>query len=80
MSQKEVLIGESGRKQKAFKLPHVKCAEKKSCKGEPHRSSCCSSAKEYPPVLPWERKCFSENKIAELKARQIEEEKPPSII
>lgn len=33
MSPKEVLIGESGRKQKAFKLPYVKCAEKKSCKG-----------------------------------------------
>ncbi|EDO60061.1 hypothetical protein CLOLEP_02878 [[Clostridium] leptum DSM 753] len=34
MSPKEVLIGESGRKQKAFKLPRVKCAEKKSCKGK----------------------------------------------
>ena len=44
MSQKEVLIGESGRKQKAFKLPRVKCAEKKSCKEKPHSSSFFSSA------------------------------------
>ena len=44
MSPKEVLIGESGRKQKAFKLPRVKCAEKKSCEEKPHSSSFFSSA------------------------------------
>ena len=44
MSPKEVLIGESGQKQKTFKLPRVKCAEKKSCKEKPHSSSFFSSA------------------------------------
>lgn len=56
MSQKEVLIGESGRKQEAFKLPHVKCAEKKSCKGEPHSSSFFSAA--FLQIM-----CYSRKKI-----------------
>ena len=49
MSQKEVLIGESGRKQKAFKLPHVKCAEKKSCKGD-EPPQIVRTAQKEPPV------------------------------